>query len=152
MSHFSNAIDSKKNIRIDMKINDIKTLIEISQLSKEVCSKFGSKYGRMLDLLHIPVEALDLSALTQYCNSNLRCFEFSNLDATSTIEEYAQMIRIPLPKELHVYLYYGQHVSGGKVAKLLGIQPKPSDEMEKGAFKGLKKRFLKVYLSELARQ
>ena len=80
------------------------------------------------------MEAPVLSALAQFWNPNLRCFELPSLDLVPTIEEYDIMLKIPLKKNAGVYLYKGSHIGGRKIAKLIDLQINQA-ESEKKAWK-----------------
>ena len=95
-SHSSNASGSTKSIKVTVLINDLQRLCLIcKKMTKVAREKFDSRYGSILNLLSISVEGPMLSALTQFWNPNLRCFELPSLDLVPTIEEYEEMLNIP---------------------------------------------------------
>ncbi|KAJ1404778.1 hypothetical protein SESBI_26356 [Sesbania bispinosa] len=87
-----NATEPRRNIRIVVVGNELEKIDELSRLmSKEDRDAFNKRYGRILDLLSIKVKTKSLSALAQFWNTNLRCFELPNFDIVPTIEEYGLM-------------------------------------------------------------
>ncbi|KAJ1422752.1 G-patch domain [Sesbania bispinosa] len=90
----------------------------------DICSKFEKKYGRIKDLLLICLETSVLSALAQFWNSNLRCFELPSLDMVPAIKEYDVMLGLPIKEKAKVYLYRGSYVAKRKAADLIGLSGK----------------------------
>ncbi|KAK7315984.1 hypothetical protein VNO77_34570 [Canavalia gladiata] len=92
----SNVYDQMRSIKITAQINDLqKVNAACKKMTKEARVNFKKKYGSLLDLLSITVEAPVLSAMAQFWNSNLKCLELPGLDLVPTIEEYEMMLRIP---------------------------------------------------------
>jgi len=59
--------------------------------------------------------------LGQYWDSSLGCFTFTDFQITPTIEEYGEILRMPLKKEAIVYHYPGYLPTKNSVARMLGI-------------------------------
>jgi hypothetical protein len=108
-------------------------------MPNEVCKDFEKTYGRILDLLLIPVEESLLSALTQFWNRGLKCFEFPNMDMVPTIEEYETMIRRPIAQTPGPYFYWGSHVKEGKIAVFIGLKPELLISETRGSMQGWKR-------------
>ncbi|KAJ1377393.1 hypothetical protein SESBI_48949 [Sesbania bispinosa] len=125
-----NATETRRNIRIVVVGNEFEKIDELSRLmSKEDRDAFNRRYGQILDLLAIRVKTKSLSALAQFWNTDLRCFELPNLDMVPTIEEYGLMI-----------------------AKLIGLLPNQLKFEKRGSILGLRRTFLEDRLKVLAEQ
>ncbi len=149
----SNAPEPKRNIRITMVSNDLQKVRKITQLmTKEAQVSFTKRYGQILDLLTIPTEAPMLSALAQFWNSHLRCFELPNLDIVPTIEEYVTVLGLPINEGSGVYLYKGRYVEGKKIMKMIGMQASQVGLEKRGSTCGLKRTLLEDHLEALAKQ
>ncbi|KAJ1403256.1 hypothetical protein SESBI_27404 [Sesbania bispinosa] len=121
-------------------------------MSKEDRDAFNRRYGRILDLLAIRVKTKSLSALAQFWNTDLRCFELPNLDMVPTIEEYGLMVRLPVKEKEVVYQYKGRYVDEKKIAKLIGLLPNQLKFEKRGSILGLRRTFLEDRLKVLAEQ
>ena len=106
----------------------------------------------MLDLLAVPMEAPMLSALAQFWNSHLRCFELPNLDTVPTIEEYVTMLGLPINEGSGVYLYKGRYVEENKVMKMIGMQASQVGLERRGSICGFRRTLLEDHLETLAKQ
>ncbi|KAJ1376156.1 hypothetical protein SESBI_50250 [Sesbania bispinosa] len=149
----SNASGFTRNIKITALINNLKRVKAIcEEVPQRVCSDFERRYGRILDLLLIPVQGSVLSALAQFWNSDLRCFELPELDLVPTIEEYAVMLGIPVKRDANIYSYKGSHVSMKKVAELIGLPSSQTKFETRGSVQGWKQTFLEDHLKTLAGQ
>ncbi|KAJ1419840.1 hypothetical protein SESBI_14817 [Sesbania bispinosa] len=149
----SNASGFTRNIKITALINNLKRVKAIcEEVPKKVCSDFERRYGQILDLLLIPVQGSILSALAQFWNLDLRCFELPQLDLVPTIEEYAVMLGIPVKREANIYSYKGIHLSMKKVAELIGFPSSQTGFKTRGSVQGWKQTFLEDHLKTLAEQ
>ncbi|KAJ1443713.1 hypothetical protein SESBI_00311 [Sesbania bispinosa] len=148
-----NATETRRNIRIVVVGNEFEKIDELSRLmSKEDRDAFNRRYGRILDLLAIRVKTKSLSALAQFWNTDLRCFELPNLDMVPTIEEYGLMVRLPVKEKEVVYQYKGRYVDEKKIAKLIGLLPNQLKFEKRGSILGLRRTFLEDRLKVLAEQ
>ncbi|KAF1872295.1 hypothetical protein Lal_00023506 [Lupinus albus] len=99
---------ARKCSKAEMHSNDISFLIDcVPRIPVEVQEQFAKAYGRLIDLLLIPVDNVSLKAIAtmmQYWNTEWRIFEFPNVDAALTIEEYEVLLEIPMPDRLKVYM------------------------------------------------
>ncbi|KAF1872296.1 hypothetical protein Lal_00003764 [Lupinus albus] len=95
---------ARKCSKAEMHSNDISFLIDcVPRIPVEVQEQFAKAYGRLIDLLLIPVDNVSLKAIAtmmQYWNTEWRIFEFPNVDAALTIEEYEVLLEIPMPDRL----------------------------------------------------
>ncbi|KAF1855441.1 hypothetical protein Lal_00031905 [Lupinus albus] len=123
---------------------------------KGVRAEFEKEYGRLIDLILITVntEALKaMSAMIQYWNPTLRVFEFPNLDASPTIEEYEVLLDIGKSGRLKVYQFTDhQNVTESLIEELIGTRPEPFDIIKQGEIYGLKTAFLKKHLIKTIEQ
>ncbi|XP_057447056.1 uncharacterized protein LOC130738896 [Lotus japonicus] len=148
--------DIKRNIKVSAVIDDYKELKRIVGLvPKGITCEFTRAYGRFLSLLYIEVDVDVLSALTQFWNSNIRCFEFSQFDAVPTLEEYTTMMDCPIMDKVGVYLYKEQHV---EISKVIGPLNIPEDCLKKclakddnNQVRGLKRNMLEKHLDMLVK-
>ncbi|KAJ1412108.1 hypothetical protein SESBI_20750 [Sesbania bispinosa] len=148
-----NATETRRNIRIVVVGNEFEKIDELSRLmSKEDRDAFNRRYGRILDLLAIRVKTKSLSALAQFWNTDLRCFELPNLDMVPTIEEYGLMVRLSVKEKEVVYQYKGRYVDEKKIAKLIGLFPNQLKFEKRGSILGLRRTFLEDRLKVLAEQ
>lgn len=88
-------------------------------MTKETCMSFEMKYGQIMDLLSILIEASILCSLAQFWNLDLRCFELPILDLVPIIEEYEIMLKLPTKEKAGVHLYKGSYVARRKVVELI---------------------------------
>ncbi|KAJ1413028.1 hypothetical protein SESBI_19958 [Sesbania bispinosa] len=145
--------NASRFIKINVMINNIERVNAICRkVPKQICADFERKYGQILDLLFISVKEPVLSALAQFWNSDLRCFELPQLDLVPTIEEYQEMLRIPIKQKAGVYLYNGSHVSQKKIVDLIGLPASKTGFEIRGSVKGWKKTLLEDHLETQARE
>jgi len=57
---------------------------------------FRKKFGNLLGLLEVEVQIPVFTILAQYYDPPLRCFTFSNFQLVPTIEEFEQILDLPL--------------------------------------------------------
>ncbi|KAF1866116.1 hypothetical protein Lal_00043069 [Lupinus albus] len=131
-------------------------LYPVPKIPKDVQEQFEKEYGRLIDLILITVntEALKaMSAMIQYWNPTLRVFEFPNLDASPTIEEYEVVLDIGKSGRLKVYQFTDhQNVTESLIEELIGTRPEPFDIIKQGEIYGLKTAFLKKHLIKTIEQ
>ncbi|KAJ1440978.1 hypothetical protein SESBI_01656 [Sesbania bispinosa] len=136
----NNASVSMKGVKINVLINNLERVNAICRkVPKQICVDFERKYGQILDLLFISVKEPVLSTLAQFWNSDLRCFELPQLDLVPTIEEYQEMLSLPIMQKAGVYLYNGSHVGRKKIAELIGLPTGKTGFEIRGSVKGWKK-------------
>jgi len=63
-----------------------------------------------------------LTALAQYYDPPLRCFTFSNFQLVPTIEEFEQILDLPLEGKVP-YKHLEQHASMPVIARFMKIHP-----------------------------
>ncbi|KAF1879694.1 hypothetical protein Lal_00044313 [Lupinus albus] len=147
----------KKGVRAEVQVIDVQYLIDlVPKIPKDVQEQFEKEYGRLIDLILITVntEALKaMSAMIQYWNPTLRVFEFPNLDASPTIEEYEVLLDIGKSGRLKVYQFTDhQNVTESLIEELIGTRPEPFDIIKQGEIYGLKTAFLKKHLIKTIEQ
>lgn len=149
-----NTISMKKKVKFEVQAFDVGYLVElIPKIPKDVQDQFAREYGRLSDLIRIPVDthALDImGVMVKYWNPQLRIFEFPNVDASPTIEEYDVLLDIPLVSRLKVYLFTDtQNVSIDLIHELIRVRPHASNIIKQGPYYGLKWSFLKKHLDQM---
>ncbi|KAF1865939.1 hypothetical protein Lal_00041720 [Lupinus albus] len=147
----------KKGVRAEVQVINVQYLIDlVPKIPKDVQEQFEKEYGRLIDLILITVntEALKaMSAMIQYWNPTLRVFEFPNLDASPTIEEYEVLLDIGKSGRLKVYQFTDhQNVTESLIEELIGTRPEPFDIIKQGEIYGLKTAFLKKHLIKTIEQ
>ncbi|KAF1884499.1 hypothetical protein Lal_00028377 [Lupinus albus] len=129
----SNSAPSvKKGVRAEVQNIDVQCLIDlIPKIPKDIQEQFEKEYGRLIDLILIPVniEALKaMGAMIQYWNPTLRVFEFPNLDASPTIEEFEVLLDIGRAGRLMIYQFTDhQNITTDLIEELIRVRPAQSD-------------------------
>ncbi|KAF1892732.1 hypothetical protein Lal_00042623 [Lupinus albus] len=135
----------KKGARVELQVVDVSFLAElVPKIPQEV------KYGRFSDFLIITVDAETLKAIKSmihYWNTTLHVFEFPNMDASPTIEEYEVLLDIGLSSILKLYQYTeNQGVIEDSIEKLIGVRPRPNHIIKQGVVYGLKTIFIMKHM------
>ncbi|KAF1870202.1 hypothetical protein Lal_00017783 [Lupinus albus] len=148
---------ARKCSKAEMHSNDVSFLINcVPRIPVEVQEQFAKAYGRLIDLLLIPVDNVALKAMAtmvQYWNTELRIFEFPNVDAAPTIEEYEVLLEIPMPDRLRVYMSTKPvEVNEDIVEKILKVRPESSHIIKQARTLGLKWTFLKKHIAKMEEQ
>lgn len=102
----------------ESKIDNLKTYD--TRLSKNIRNPLNQKYGRILDLLTVPVQQEALIDLAQFYDSTLRCFHFQDFQLTPTIEEFNNILEIHKPAK-GPFKMIGYHPSVEEMAYQLNI-------------------------------
>ena len=82
--------------------------------------KFTFKYGRILDLLRVPVKVEAVTALAQFYDPPLKCFLFQDIMLAPTLEEFGLHLDIPKDRK-GPYMGMGKKVNPKELAVTLGI-------------------------------
>ncbi|KAI5433139.1 hypothetical protein KIW84_020431 [Lathyrus oleraceus] len=82
--------------------------------------KFTLKYGRILDLLSIPVKVEAVTSLDQFYDPPMWCFLFQDFLLDPTLEEFGLYLDIPKDRK-GPYMGIGQKVKPKELAVTLGI-------------------------------
>ncbi|KAF1855403.1 hypothetical protein Lal_00021378 [Lupinus albus] len=117
----------KNKVKFEVQMIDVSYLVElVPKIPKEVKDQFAKEYGKLLDLILVPIDADALrvmGAMAKYWSPILRIFEFPNVDASPTIEEYEVLLDIPLSNRLRVYLFTGtQDANEDIIKELIGSE------------------------------
>ncbi|KAF1876663.1 hypothetical protein Lal_00030077 [Lupinus albus] len=147
----------KNKVKFELQMIDVSYLVElVPKIPKEVKDQFAKEYGKLLDLILVPIDADALrvmGAMAKYWSPILRIFEFPNVDASPTIEEYEVLLDIPLSNRLRVYLFTGtQYANEDIIKELIGVAPTPSNIIKQGPYYGLKWSFLRKHLDQVVKQ
>ncbi|KAK2351445.1 hypothetical protein QL285_097261 [Trifolium repens] len=85
--------DKRKTLQIKAAIPDITSLKAYgAKLTSLARSNFIHKYGKILDLLNVPVQLDAVTALAQFYDPPLRCFTFQDFQLAPTLEEFGQIL------------------------------------------------------------
>jgi len=96
----SEASDLKKKLKCEPIRNNFSNLRELSRKLKSIQrAAFRRKNGNLLGLLKLDIEIDIVTALAQYYDSSMRCFLFQDFQLVPTIEEYEQILDLPLGGE-----------------------------------------------------
>ncbi|KAF1898653.1 hypothetical protein Lal_00023662 [Lupinus albus] len=149
----NNTPTMKNKVKFELQMIDVSYLVElVPKIPKEVKDQFAKEYGKLLDLILVPIDADALrvmGAMAKYWNPILRIFEFPNVDASPTIKEYEVLLDIPLSNRLRVYLFTGtQDANEDIIKELIGVAPTPSNIIKQGPYYGLKWSFLRKHLDQ----
>jgi hypothetical protein len=75
-------------------INDTNRLFSLTKYQIDE-AEFAMKYGRILDLLKVPILSSSIKALTYFWDTDYRRITFWSVDMTPTIEEYSVLTEFP---------------------------------------------------------
>jgi len=93
----SEATDLKKKLKCEPIRNNFSNLRELNRKLKSIQrAAFRRKYENLLGLLELDIEMDIATALAQYYDSSMRCFLFLDFQLAPTIEEYEQILDLPL--------------------------------------------------------
>jgi len=123
MEHnFMGQVYMGQRIRITAKVDLLDNLIRLScHIKGQVLWDFRKTYGNFLNLLRVPIQEEALTTAIQYWDASLQCFTSSDFQLARTIEEYGEILRMPLEKDNSVYSYPGYLSTESTITKLLGI-------------------------------
>ncbi|WJX71853.1 hypothetical protein P8452_55799 [Trifolium repens] len=113
--------NKRKTLQIRAQLPDVKSLKTFNgQLPSMARDHFTFKYGKILDLLNIPVQVEAVTALAQFYDPPLRCFTFQDFQLAPTLEEFGQILDFSR-KKLVPYKGIGQVPKLEDLALLLKI-------------------------------
>ena len=113
----------KKKLSIKVAESNLSDLRELAGRMKTISrNTFKRKYGNLLGLLKVEVQATTLTTLAQYYDPLLRCFTFQDFQLVPTIEEFEHILGL-LMKGKVPYRYLGQHISTITLAGILKVHP-----------------------------
>ncbi|KAK7315894.1 hypothetical protein VNO77_34476 [Canavalia gladiata] len=142
----------KKKRRIGVKMADLASLEMFgNKLSSIQQMAFAKKYGNKLRLLKVQVQEGALTTIVQYYDPPLRCFTFSDFQLAPTLEEFEQILDLPLEGCMS-YHHLEHHSTFRVAAQALGLQSgdRLTDYQTKSQIKGFTKKFLEEYMQHLA--
>ncbi|CAL5187520.1 unnamed protein product [Lathyrus oleraceus] len=93
-------MESCKSKTLSFKIREPKTdnlRNYVMSLSKGRKNSLNYKFGKVLDLLSVPVQKEALTALTQFFDPALRCFYFKDFQLAPTLEKFGKILEIHKP-------------------------------------------------------
>jgi len=142
----------KKKLPIKVIDNNLNGLREIVQQMKTIQKNaFRRRYGNLLRLLIVEVQASTVIALTQYYDLPLRCFTFQEFQLAPVLEEFEQILGL-LVEDMVPYKYFEQHTSISTLAGILKVHRAEveSKMASKGNSKGIPQGYLEGHLCRLA--
>jgi hypothetical protein len=91
--------NKRKTLQIRAQLPDVESLKTFNgQLTSKARDHFTFKYGKILNLLDIPVQIEVVTALAQFYDPPLRCFTFQDFQLAPTLEEFGQILGYPRKK------------------------------------------------------
>ncbi|GAU40821.1 hypothetical protein TSUD_398050, partial [Trifolium subterraneum] len=143
--------NKKKTLQIKAQLPDMKSLkIFNDKLTSMARDRFTLKYGRILDLLEIPVQVDAVTALAQFYDPPLRCFTFQDFQLAPTLEEFGQILDFSR-KKLVPYKRIGQVPKLEDLAVLLKISDLNLHfKTERGA-SGFRRDYLEMMATNFAK-
>jgi len=144
--------DLKKKLKCEPIRNNFSNLRELSRKLKSIQKvAFRRKYENLLGLLELYIEIDIVTALAQYYDSSMRCFLFQDFQLLPTIEEYEQILDLPLDGEIP-YKHCEQHSSIPTISSITKI---PQDMLKSRLIfvrntRGFSQRFLEAHLQQLS--
>jgi hypothetical protein len=81
---------------------------------------FDQNYGNIRRLLQLNVQEDALVALTQFYDSDVRCFFFKNFQLSPTLEEYEQLLGLS-KSHARPYQFPGQYYTDESLPHCLGL-------------------------------
>jgi len=82
----------------------------------------GAFRKKFRNILEVEVQVPMLTVVVQYYDPPLRCFTFSNFQLVPTIEDFEQILDLPLEGKTP-YKHLEQHVSMLVLARIMKIHP-----------------------------
>ncbi|WJX25239.1 hypothetical protein P8452_14301 [Trifolium repens] len=115
--------DKRGLLRVKAHLPDMRSLkFFSSKLTSLARNRVVQKYGKIIDLLNVPLQVEAITALAQFYDQPLRCFTFQDFQLAPTLEEFEQILDSP-KKEKGPYRGIGQVVKIEELAPALNIPP-----------------------------
>lgn len=117
---------------------DVGSLVQCAALMGPVeVESFDQTYGNIRRLLQLEVQESALVALSQFYDSDTRCFFLKNFQLSPTLEEYDQLLGLSRSQSMP-YQYQGQYYTDKKLAMLLriGVDKLKQQKLERNGISG----------------
>ena len=118
--------------KINHMVNDLGKLVSIMEYIDETI--FERRYGRIAQLMRLPVQAAAIKALLNFWDPSYRSFTFGNIDMTPTLEEYERILDFPNNSH-RIYLRRRFEDTASEVVSLLGLGKISQCRVAEGGFK-----------------
>ncbi|XP_014522137.1 uncharacterized protein LOC106778668 [Vigna radiata var. radiata] len=144
----------KGRINIKAKEGNMDGLRElVKKMNTTQKDAFRREYGNLLGLIEVEVQTSAITTLAQYYDPPLRCFTFRDFQLVPTVEEFEQILGIPLEGRTP-YNYLGQYIPVLQLARIIKIHPMQLERefTTRGKVRGLPQRYLEQYLHRLAEE
>ncbi|XP_065875480.1 uncharacterized protein [Euphorbia lathyris] len=120
-------------VDVDSSPSDLKGLKTIvDRLANEALRSLTIQYGWIVHLLYVPVQPALIRALVNFWSPVYKCFTFGEHDLTPTLEEYHQLLNIPLTDGHRVYVYNKDEKPWRQLARMVGKQSDDIREWRSG--------------------
>ncbi|XP_027348051.1 uncharacterized protein LOC113859490 [Abrus precatorius] len=146
------SVELRKKLHLKVKKADTTSLRELGKKLKTVQQlTLVRRYGNILRLMEVNVQEDAITALAQYYDSSLRCFTFQDFQLAPTLEEFEQILDLPLEGQ-QPYLPMKHHASLPTIANVLRIPPVELQQayQEKHQNRGFTREFLERQMHNLA--
>ncbi|KAF1888145.1 hypothetical protein Lal_00039185 [Lupinus albus] len=106
-----------------------------------------------MDPIYGDVQPPKKETKVEYWSPELRVFEFPNLDASPTVEEFEMLLDIPVLDRSKIYLFTGDHeLKEEYIEEVIGTLPGVQNIIRQGKFEGLKWTYLKKHIIKMEEQ
>jgi len=148
----SESSNLKKKLHIRVLENSLTGLRELGQKFGLIQrGTFRKRYGNVLGLLEVKVQIPVVTALAQHYDPPMRCFTFQDFQLVLTLEEYEQILDLPLEGGV-TYKHLEQRVSIPTLAKIMKSHPRELESrlVTRRGVRGFPRKYLETYLHQLA--
>ena len=137
--------------RKTIQVNLVRVPLQLKELTSRIPenSLFSEKHGRLLSLVNTNIEEDMMKVLFQFFDPLHHCFTFPDYQLVPTLEEFSQLLRIPILSQLP-YNGTEKEPKLEDVAQALRLQP--SDIKGHWETKSGIKGFLVKFMFEKARE
>ncbi|XP_027368386.1 uncharacterized protein LOC113874361 [Abrus precatorius] len=145
------SVELRRKLHLKVKKVDTTSLRELGKKLKTVQQlTLVRKYGNILRLMEVNVQEDAITALAHYYDSPLRCFTFQDFQLALTLEEFEQILDLPLEGQ-QPYRPMKHHASLPTIANVLKIHPADLQQayQEKHHNRGFTREFLERQMHNL---
>ncbi|XP_027368390.1 uncharacterized protein LOC113874365 [Abrus precatorius] len=145
------SIELRRKLHLRVKMADTASLRELGKKLKTVQQlTLVRRYGNILRLMEVNVQEDAITALAQYYDSPLRCFTFQDFQVAPTLEEFEQILDLPLEGQ-QPYRPMEHHASLPTIANVLRIHPAELQQayQERHQNRGFTRDFLERHMHNL---
>ncbi|XP_027364318.1 uncharacterized protein LOC113871419 [Abrus precatorius] len=145
------SVELRRKLHLRVKMADTASLRGLGKKLKTVQQlTLVRRYGNILRLMEVNVQEDAITALAQYYDSPLRCFTFQDFQLAPTLEEFEQILDLPLEGQ-QPYRPMEHHASLPTIANVLRIHPAELQQayQERHQNRGFTRDFLERHMHNL---